>query len=48
MQAQDYLIQNGPWAALIQPGVYVGTRANISNYNFNPAWRVNPYIIVKS
>ncbi len=47
-QAQDYLQQSGPWAALLQPGVYVATRSNISNYVFNPSWRVNPYVVTKN
>ena len=47
-QAQDYLLQNGPWATLIQPGVYVATRANIGNYSWNPMWRVNPYVLTKT
>jgi peptide/nickel transport system substrate-binding protein len=47
-QAQDYLLQNGPWATVIQPGVYIATRANIGNYTYNAAWRVNPYILTKS
>ena len=46
--AQDYLMQNGPWASVIQPGVYIATRSNIGNYVWNPAWRVNPYILSKS
>jgi peptide/nickel transport system substrate-binding protein len=47
-QAQDYLLQNGPWVSLIQPGIYIATRANISNYVWNPSWRVNPYVVSKS
>jgi peptide/nickel transport system substrate-binding protein len=47
-QAQDYLQQSGPFAALLQPGVYTATRSNISNYVFNPSWRVNPYVVIKS
>jgi peptide/nickel transport system substrate-binding protein len=47
-QAQDYLLQNGPWATLVQPGVYIATRSNVSNYVWNPAWRVNPYVLSKS
>jgi ABC-type transport system substrate-binding protein len=47
-QAQDYLMANGPWASVIQPGVYIATKANIGNYVWNPAWRVNPYILTKS
>jgi peptide/nickel transport system substrate-binding protein len=46
--AQDYLQQSGPFAVLIQPGVYIATRANIGNYFYNPSWRVNPYILTKS
>ena len=48
MIREDYLQQSGPWAALLQPGVYVATRANISNYVFNPSWRVNPYVVIKN
>jgi hypothetical protein len=33
---------------VIQPGVFIATRANIGNYAYNPAWRVNPYILTKS
>ncbi|HEY1294853.1 MAG TPA: ABC transporter substrate-binding protein [Chloroflexota bacterium] len=47
-QAQDYLMANGPWASVIQPGVYIATKAGIGNYIWNPAWRVNPYILTKS
>jgi peptide/nickel transport system substrate-binding protein len=47
-QAQDYLMQNGPWATIIQPGVYIATRSNIGHYIWNPQWRVNPYTITKS
>jgi peptide/nickel transport system substrate-binding protein len=46
--AQDYLQQSGPFAVVIQPGVYIATRANIGNYFYNPSWRVNPYILTKS
>jgi peptide/nickel transport system substrate-binding protein len=45
--AQDYLQQSGPFAVLVQPGVYIATRANIGNYFYNPSWRVNPYILTK-
>jgi peptide/nickel transport system substrate-binding protein len=47
-QAQDILMQSGPWATVIQPGVYVATRSNISKYVWNPSWRVNPYVVSKS
>ena len=47
-QAQDYLMQNGPWASVIQPGIYIATKANIGNYAYNPAWRVNPFVLTKS
>ena len=46
-QAQDYLLQNGPFATLVQPGVYIATRANIGNYVWNANWRVNPYVLSK-
>ena len=47
-QAQDYLMQNGPWATVIQPGVYIARKANVGGYVWNPAWRVNPYVLSKS
>ena len=47
-QAQDYLMQNGPWASVIQPGIYIATKTNIGNYAYNPAWRVNPFVLTKS
>jgi peptide/nickel transport system substrate-binding protein len=47
-QAQDYLMLNGPFASVIQPGVYIATRSRIGNYVYNPAWRVNPYVLTKS
>jgi peptide/nickel transport system substrate-binding protein len=47
-QIQDYLMQSGPWAPVIQPGVYIATRANVHGYQWNPDWRVNPYAMTKS
>ncbi len=47
-QVQDYLQQNGPYAPLLQPGAYVALRANVQNYVYNPAWRVNPLILSKT
>jgi len=47
-QAQDYLMQSGPFAVVVQPGVYIGTRARIGNYNYHPQWRVNPFVLTKS
>jgi hypothetical protein len=28
--------------------VYIAAKASIGNYVWNPAWRVNPYILTKS
>ncbi len=47
-QAQDYLMLQGPFAVIVQPGVYIATRGRIGNYVYNPAWRVNPYVLSKS
>jgi peptide/nickel transport system substrate-binding protein len=47
-QAQDYLMQAGPFAVIVQPGVYIGTRSNIGNYTYHAQWRVNPYVLTKS
>ena len=36
------------YRSVIQPGVYIATRANIGNYAWNPDWRVNPYVLSKT
>ncbi len=47
-QAQDYLQQSGPFAVLLQPGIFTATRANINNYTYNADWQVDPYALTKS
>lgn len=44
-EMQDYLIAQGPYAALVQPGVQVGLNANIEGFVYNPQWRVNVALI---
>jgi len=46
-QAQDYLMQSGPFAVIVQPGIYIGTRSRIGNYVYHPQWRVNPFVLTK-
>lgn len=40
-QIQDYLQQNGPFAPFVQGGIQIGYSANLKNFVFNPAWRVD-------
>ena len=47
-QAQDYLMQSGPFAVIVQPGIYIGVRSRIGNYVYHPQWRVNPFVLTKS
>lgn len=47
-QAQDYLQQSGPFAVIVQPGIYIATRSTVGSYIYHPQWRVNPYVLTKS
>lgn len=44
-EMQDYLVAQGPYAALVQPGVQVGLNAGIEGFVYNPQWRVNVALI---
>lgn len=40
-QMQDYLIESGPYAAVVQPGIQVGLGKNVQGFVYNPQWRVD-------
>jgi peptide/nickel transport system substrate-binding protein len=46
-QAQDYLMANGPWVPVVEPGAYIAIRTSVANYAYNPDWIVNPYVLSK-
>ncbi|MFN3332524.1 MAG: ABC transporter substrate-binding protein, partial [Caldilinea sp.] len=46
-EMQTYLIEKGPYAPLIQPGLQIGLRSNIEGFVYNPQWRVDVSLISK-
>jgi peptide/nickel transport system substrate-binding protein len=46
-EMQTYLIEKGPYAPLIQPGLQIGLRSNVSGFVYNPQWRVDVSLISK-
>ncbi|MFN3981812.1 MAG: ABC transporter substrate-binding protein [Caldilinea sp.] len=46
-EMQTYLIEKGPYAPLIQPGLQIGLRSNIQGFVYNPQWRVDVSLISK-
>ena len=46
-EMQDYLIAQGPYAPIIQPGLQVGLRSDLEGFVYNPQWRVNVALLSK-
>jgi len=46
-EMQDYLMAQGPYAPVIQPGLQVGLRSNLAGFVYNPQWRVDVSLITK-
>jgi len=46
-EMQDYLIAQGPYAPLIQPGMQVGLSSDLEGFNYNPLWRVDVSLLSK-
>ncbi len=40
-EMQTYLMENGPYAPLFQPGMQVGLRSNVQGFAYNPQWRLD-------
>ncbi len=40
-QMQDYLIEKGPYAPLLQPGIQIGLSGDLQGFVYNPQWRVD-------
>ena len=47
VEMQDYLIAQGPYAPILQPGIQIGLRSNIDGFVYNPQWRVDVSLISK-
>ena len=46
-QMQNYLIESGPYAAVVQPGLQVGLRKAVQGFVYNPQWRVDLGLLSK-
>ncbi len=46
-QMQDYLIEAGPYAAVVQPGLQVGLGKDVKGFVYNPQWRVDLGLLSK-
>lgn len=46
-QMQDYLMQNGPYAPLLQPGMQIGLNSDLKGFVYNPQWRVDVSLLSK-
>ena len=46
-EMQDYLMEQGPYAPLMQPGLQVGLSAGVNGFVYNPQWRVDVSLLSK-
>lgn len=46
-EMQDYLMAQGPYAPLMQPGLQVGLRSDVQGFVYNPQWRVDVALLSK-
>lgn len=46
-QIQQYMVEKGPFVNLVQAGLQMGVRKNITGYVYNPFWWVDPFLLVK-
>ena len=46
-QMQDYLMEKGPYAPLVQPGLQIGLNAQLQGFVYNPQWRVDVSLLSK-
>ncbi len=44
---QDYLMEKGPYAPILQPGIQIGLSNRIEGFAYNPQWRVDVSLISK-
>ena len=41
VEMQDYLMEQGPYAPIIQPGVQIGLNSALEGFVYNPQWQVD-------
>ena len=46
-EMQDYLMESGPYAPLLQPGMQIGLNSDLEGFVYNPQWRVNVALLSK-
>ncbi len=46
-QMQDYLMEKGPYAPILQPGIQIGLSSRVQGFVYNPQWRVDVSRIAK-
>lgn len=44
---QDYLIESGPFAPVVQPGLQVGLSSAVKGFVYNPQWRIDVALLSK-
>lgn len=47
IEMQDYLMERGPYAPILQPGLQIGLRSNVNGFVYNPQWRVDVSLLSK-
>jgi peptide/nickel transport system substrate-binding protein len=47
VEMQNWLMAQGPYASVIQPGLQIGLRSNVEGFVYNPQWRVDVSLISK-
>lgn len=47
VQMQDYLMEQGPYAPIIQPGLQIGLSSALNGFVYNPQWRVDVSLLSK-
>lgn len=46
-EMQDYLMEQGPYAPILQPGLQIGLSSRVQGFVYNPQWRVDVSLISK-
>ncbi len=44
---QNYLIEGGPYAPVLQPGLQVGYASDVQGFTYNPQWRLDVSLLSK-
>ncbi len=46
-EMQDYLMEQGPYAPILQPGIQIGLNSALEGFVYNPQWRVDVALLSK-